>query len=108
MYSLGSLRSKGASDWRIRYSWSSRCIMNGNHAKPLSIQMTFRFGNLSGRPFMIQFVRCTMLQVTNERWPAPPGWRLSAQIGERPLDFELCLRACGNERETGRAAVVAH
>ena len=40
--------------------------MNGSHARPLSIQITFRFGNRSFSPFMIQFVRWIMLQVTND------------------------------------------
>ncbi len=40
--------------------------MNGTHASPLSIQITFSFGKRSGRPFTIQFVMCVMLQVTND------------------------------------------
>ena len=33
MYSLGSFLSSGASEVRIRYSWSSRCIKKGIQAK---------------------------------------------------------------------------
>ena len=40
--------------------------MNGSHARPLSIQITFSLGNRSFSPFMIQFVRWIMLQVTND------------------------------------------
>ena len=43
------------------YSLSSRCIMNGTQASPLSIQITLSLGKRSGRPLMIQLVRCTML-----------------------------------------------
>ena len=43
------------------YSLSSRWIMNGSHASPLSIQITFSFGKRSGRPLMIQLVMWTML-----------------------------------------------
>ena len=56
MYSLGSRFRSGASDDRIRYSWSSRCIRNGTQASPLSIQSTFSFGKRSGIPLMIQLV----------------------------------------------------
>src|ERR1700728_5123488 len=66
IYSLGNRFSSGASDCRIRYSWSSRCIMNGTQASPLSIQINFSFGNLSGRPLMIQLARWVMLQVTKD------------------------------------------
>src|SRR5579883_1243180 len=57
MYSLGRRLSSGASDDRIIYSESSRCIRNGTQASPLSIHTTFSFGNRSGSPLMIQFVR---------------------------------------------------
>jgi hypothetical protein len=57
MYSLGSRLSIGASQVRIWYSWSSRCIRNGIQASPLSIHSTFSFGNRSGNPLMIQLVR---------------------------------------------------
>ena len=56
MYSLGSLFSIGASQDRIWYSWSSRCIRYGIQASPLSIQSTFSFGKRSGSPLMIQLV----------------------------------------------------
>ena len=55
MYSLGFILSIGASLLRMRYSLSKRCIKNGTHAKPDSIQITFSFGKRSGSPFMIQF-----------------------------------------------------
>ena len=66
MYSLGSFFRPGASDERIRYSLSRRCIMNGIHATPLSVQMTSSFGNRSFRPCMTQLVRCTIEHSTNE------------------------------------------
>ena len=40
--------------------------MNGTHARPLSIQITFSLGKRSGSPFTIQLVMCVMLQVTND------------------------------------------
>ena len=43
------------------YSLSSRWIMNGSQASPLSIQITFSFGKRSGSPLMIQLVMWTML-----------------------------------------------
>src|SRR5579863_744794 len=44
MYSLGRRFKSGASELRIRYSLSSRCIRNGTQARPLSIQITLSFG----------------------------------------------------------------
>ena len=61
MYSLGRRLSSGASDERIMYSESSRCIRNGTQASPLSIQSSFSFGKRSGSPLMIQLVRWIML-----------------------------------------------
>jgi hypothetical protein len=49
-YSLGRRRSSGASEERIIYSESSRCIMKGTQARPLSTQITFNFGKRSGIP----------------------------------------------------------
>src|SRR5437588_260302 len=66
MYSLGGRLSSGASEVRLRYSWSRRCIRNGTHASPLSTQITFNPGKRSGRPLISQLVMCTMLQCTNE------------------------------------------
>ena len=57
MYSLGRRLSSGASDDRIMYSESSRCIRNGTHASPLSIHSTLSLGKRSGSPLMIQLVR---------------------------------------------------
>ncbi len=42
-----------------------RCIMNGSHASPFSIQMIFSFGNRSGIPLMTMLVMWTMLNSTN-------------------------------------------
>ena len=56
MYSLGKRLSAGASHERIMYSWSSRCIRNGTHARPLSTQTCLSLGNRSGNPLMIQLV----------------------------------------------------
>ena len=61
MYSLGIFFSAGASDERIMYSLSKRCIMNGTQARPLSTHSTFSFGNRSGSPLTIQLAICTML-----------------------------------------------
>src|SRR3954463_796867 len=66
MYSLGGALSSGASDVRLRYSWSSCCMRNGTHASPLSTQITFRRGKRSGSPLTNQLVMWTMLQCTNE------------------------------------------
>ena len=66
MYSLGGRLRSGASDERMKYSLSSRCIMNGTQASPLSIQITGSSENRSDRPSSTQFVMCTMLQSTNE------------------------------------------
>ena len=56
MYSLGGLFRFGASDDRIMYSLSSRCIMNGSQDRPDSIQTTGSLGNRSGRPLITQLV----------------------------------------------------
>ena len=61
MYSPGSFFSAGHSDERIRYSLSSRWIMNGSHARPLSIQITLSLGKRSGMPLSTQLVMWTML-----------------------------------------------
>ena len=61
MYSLGLRLSSGASEERIMYSESSRCIRNGIQASPLSIHITLSLGKRSGSPFMIQFVMWMML-----------------------------------------------
>ena len=66
IYSLGSFFRFGASDDRMRYSLSRRCIMNGTQATPLSVQMTSRLGKRSFSPCITQFARCTMLHKTNE------------------------------------------
>ena len=36
--------------------------MKGIQASPLSIQITFSLGKRSGKPFISQLVRCTMLK----------------------------------------------
>ena len=51
-----TLARAGASEERIMYSLSSRCIMNGSQASPLSIHSTFSFGKRSGSPLMTQLV----------------------------------------------------
>ena len=43
------------------YSLSKRCIMNGTQAMPLSTHSTFNLGKRSGKPFITQLARCTML-----------------------------------------------
>ena len=58
---LGFFLSNGASEVRIMYSLSSRCIMKGTQANPFSIQRIFSLGNSSGMPLMTIFVRCTRL-----------------------------------------------
>ena len=58
--------SSGASEVRLRYSWSRRCIRNETDARPLSTQMTLSLGNCLGNPLISQLVRWTMLQCTNE------------------------------------------
>src|SRR5216683_5910083 len=65
IYSLGTRLSIGASDGRIRYWSSSRCIRNGTQASPLSTQIDFSFGKRSGIPLQIQLVMWTMLHHTN-------------------------------------------
>ena len=66
MYSLGLRFSSGASDVRIMYSLSRRCIMKGSQARPDSIQTTLSLGKRSGRPLITQLVMWTMLQSTND------------------------------------------
>ena len=51
------------------YSLSSRWIMNGSQASPLSIQITLSLGKRSGSAFSTQLVRCTMLYQTK-----PSAW----------------------------------
>src|SRR6202023_3378624 len=69
MYSLGFFLSTGASEGRIMYSWSSRCIRNGTQARPDSIQTTGSFGKRSPMPLMTQFVQCnTLYQVKPSAW----------------------------------------
>ena len=69
MYSPGSFFSPGHSDERIMYSLSSRWIMNGSQASPLSIQISLSLGKRSGSAFSTQFVMCTMLYQTK-----PSAW----------------------------------
>ena len=57
MYSLGGRLSMGASHTRIMNSWSSRCMMKGTQASPLSTQTSLSFGKRSGRPLITQLVR---------------------------------------------------
>src|SRR5713226_6166620 len=64
MYSLGTRLSSGASDGRIRYWSSRRCMRNGTQASPLSTQIDFNFGKRSGMPLQIQLVMWTMLHHT--------------------------------------------
>src|SRR5262249_46736926 len=66
IYSLGGLRSSGASDERIMNSEPSRCMRNGTQASPLSIQITLSRGKRSGSPLISQLVRCTRLKWTND------------------------------------------
>ena len=51
------------------YSLSSRWIMNGSQASPLSIQITLSLGKRSGSALMTQLVMCTMLYKTK-----PSAW----------------------------------
>src|SRR5271163_4397963 len=64
MYSLGSRRSCGASDGRIMYPSSSRCIRNGTQASPLSTQIGLSLGKRSGMPVRIQLVAWIMFDQT--------------------------------------------
>ena len=52
----GFFLSSGASEGRSMYSWSRRCIRNGTHAIPPSIQITGSLGKRSASPLVTQLV----------------------------------------------------